>query len=84
MKDIFQAAVSAIENDRREIGAEIALRLAAALGLSPEVVLYPGGFETKPPFYVIDLDGVPTPTRTAIYSLGNRVNGFRKLPRTVE
>ena len=45
-----QANLSSIENDRREIGADIALRLSAALGVAPEIILYPGGYETQREF----------------------------------
>src|SRR5258708_606491 len=44
---ISQANLSAIEKNRREVGPRIALRLAAFMGLSPDVVLYPGGYEAE-------------------------------------
>ena len=47
---ISQANLSAIENGRREVGARIALRLAAYMGLSPDIILYPNGFESEPEF----------------------------------
>lgn len=47
---ISQANLSAIENGRREVGPRIALRLAAYMGLSPDIVLYPNGFESEPEF----------------------------------
>lgn len=45
--DITPANLSAIENDRREIGPKIALRLSAYMGLSPDVILYPAGYEAE-------------------------------------
>ena len=47
---ITQANLSSIENDKREIGADVALRVAAALGVAPEIVLYPNGYESQPQF----------------------------------
>jgi len=47
---ISQANLSAIENGRREVGSRIALRLAAFMGLSPEIILYPNGFDAEPEF----------------------------------
>lgn len=47
---ISQANLSAIENGRREVGPRIALRLAAYMGLSPDIILYPSGFEEEPEF----------------------------------
>lgn len=47
---ISQANLSAIENGRREVGSRIALRLAAYMGLSPDIILYPNGFESEPEF----------------------------------
>src|SRR5687768_6598117 len=44
---ISQANLSAIEKNRREVGPRIALRLAAFMGLSPDVILYPGGYESR-------------------------------------
>jgi transcriptional regulator with XRE-family HTH domain len=46
---ISQPALSAIENGQ-EIGPVNALRLAAFMGLSPELVLYPGGYENHPEY----------------------------------
>lgn len=47
---ISQANLSAIENGRRDVGPRIALRLAAFMGLSPEIILYPNGFDEEPEF----------------------------------
>lgn len=47
---ISQANFSAIEKNRREIGPRIALKLAAFMGLSPDVVLYPNGYEAEPEY----------------------------------
>lgn len=47
---ISQANLSAIEQGRREVGARLALRLAAFMGMSPDVVLYPGGYESEPEY----------------------------------
>ena len=47
---ISQANFSAIEKNRREIGSRIALKLAAFMGLSPDVVLYPNGYESEPEY----------------------------------
>jgi transcriptional regulator with XRE-family HTH domain len=47
---ISQANLSAIENGRREVGPRIALRLSAYMGLSPDIILYPSGFEKEPEF----------------------------------
>lgn len=47
---ISQANLSAIENGRREVGPRIALRLSAYMGLSPEIILYPNGFDAEPEF----------------------------------
>lgn len=44
---ISQANLSAIEQGRREVGPRIALRLAAFMGMSPDVILYPGGYEAE-------------------------------------
>lgn len=44
---LSQANLSAIEQNRREVGPRVALKLAAFMGLSPDVVLYPGGFEAE-------------------------------------
>lgn len=47
---ISQANFSAIEKNRREVGPRIALKLAAFMGLSPDVVLYPNGYEEEPEY----------------------------------
>ena len=47
---ISQANFSAIEKNRREVGPRIALRLAAFMGLSPDVILYPNGYEAEPEY----------------------------------
>ena len=47
---ISQANLSAIENGRREVGPSVALRLAAFMGLSPEVILYPSGYQSEREF----------------------------------
>lgn len=47
---ISQANLSAIEKNRREVGPRIALKLAAFMGLSPDVVLYPNGYEAEPEY----------------------------------
>ena len=47
---ISQANLSAIEKNRREVGPRVALKLAAFLGLSPDVILYPNGYEAEPEY----------------------------------
>lgn len=47
---ITQANLSSIENDKREVGADVALKLSAALGIAPEIILYPNGYESQPEF----------------------------------
>ena len=47
---ISQANFSAIEKNRREVGPRIALKLAAFMGVSPDVVLYPNGYEAEPEY----------------------------------
>lgn len=42
--------LSAIENDRREVGPRVALRLASFMGLVPDIILYPNGFDSEPEF----------------------------------
>ena len=37
--------LSAIENDKRDIGVEIATRIGAFLGLNPSILLFPNGQE---------------------------------------
>ena len=38
------------KKNRREVGPRIALKLAAFMGLSPDVVLYPNGYEAEPEY----------------------------------
>jgi len=47
---ISQANLSAIEQGRREVGSRLALRLAAFMGMSPDVILYPSGYELEPEY----------------------------------
>lgn len=47
---ISQANLSAIEQGRREVGARLALRLAAFMWMSPDVILYPSGYEAEPEY----------------------------------
>lgn len=47
---LSQANLSAIENDRREVGPRVALKLSAYMGLSPDIILYPSGYEQQPEF----------------------------------
>ena len=47
---ISQANLSAIENGRRLVGPSVALKLAAFMGLSPEIILYPNGYQSEPEF----------------------------------
>lgn len=47
---ISQANLSAIEKNRREVGPRVALKLAAFMGLSPDIVLYPSGYEAEPEY----------------------------------
>lgn len=47
---ISQANFSAIEKNRREVGPRVALRLAAFMGLSPDIILYPNGYEAEPEY----------------------------------
>lgn len=51
---ISQANLSAIENGRREIGSRTALRLSAFMDLSPEIILYPNGFQSEPEFKEVE------------------------------
>lgn len=51
---ISQANLSAIENGRREVGPRVALRFAAYMGLSPDIILYPNGFESEPEFKEVE------------------------------
>lgn len=45
---ISKGNFSAIEKNRSEVGLRIALKLAAFMGLSPDIVLYPNGYEAEP------------------------------------
>lgn len=47
---ISQANLSAIENDRRDIGSRVALRLSSFMGVAPSIILYPNGFEKEPEY----------------------------------
>jgi len=47
---IPQGNLSQIENNRREVGPSVALRLSAVLGLSPEIIMYPRGYESEPEY----------------------------------
>lgn len=47
---ISQANFSAIEKNRREVGPKVALKLAAFMGLSPDIILYPNGYEAEPEY----------------------------------
>jgi plasmid maintenance system antidote protein VapI len=44
---ITQSNLSAIENESREVGKDVALKLSAVMGLSPEIILFPGGYEEE-------------------------------------
>ena len=39
--------LSAIENDRREIGTQLAIRIGAFLGIHPSLLLFPNGQEAE-------------------------------------
>lgn len=56
---ISQANLSAIEQGRREVGARLALRLAAFMGLNPVLVLYPSGYESEPEYLEVRERSVP-------------------------
>ena len=47
---ISQANFSAIEKNRREVGPRVALKLAAFMGLSSDIILYPNGYEAEPEY----------------------------------
>ena len=47
---ISQANLSALENNRRDIGPKVALKLAAFLGISPTILLYPNGYQGLPEY----------------------------------
>lgn len=42
---ITESNMSAIENDRREIGTDLATRIGAFLGIHPSLLLFPNGQE---------------------------------------
>lgn len=42
---INESNMSAIENDKREIGVDLATRLGAFLGIRPSILLFPNGQE---------------------------------------
>lgn len=42
---IAEANLSAIENDKIEIGVKRAVLIAAAFGIDPSLILFPSGFE---------------------------------------
>lgn len=44
---ITETNLSAIENGRREIGVELAIRLGAFLGIHPSLLLFPNGQEAE-------------------------------------
>ncbi|MBX9767612.1 MAG: helix-turn-helix domain-containing protein [Bdellovibrionales bacterium] len=44
---IAEANLSAIENDKVEIGVKRAVLIAAALGINPSGLLFPNGYETS-------------------------------------
>lgn len=44
---IAETNLSAIENDRVEIGVKRAVLIAAALGISPSALLFPDGYEAS-------------------------------------
>jgi len=43
--DISPTNLSAIENDKRHIGVEVATRIGAFLGINPSLLLFPNGQE---------------------------------------
>ena len=47
---VSQANLSAIENDRRDVGPRVALKLASFMGLAPDLILYPNGFTSEPEY----------------------------------
>ena len=44
---ISETNLSAIENERREIGVEVAVRIGAFLGVHPSLLLFPNGQEAE-------------------------------------
>ena len=66
---ISQANLSAIEKNRREVGPRVALKLAAFLGLSPDVILYPNGYEAEPEYKEVrERYGLLTPVAAKVRS----------------
>lgn len=47
---VSQANLSAIENNRREVGPKLAIKLSAFLGISPLILLYPNGYQSLPEY----------------------------------
>lgn len=47
---ISQANLSAIENNRREVGPKLAIKLSAFLGINPTILLYPNGYQSLPEY----------------------------------
>lgn len=47
---ISQANLSAIENNRREVGPKLAIKLSAFLGINPTILLYPSGYQSLPEY----------------------------------
>ncbi|MGB0454006.1 MAG: helix-turn-helix domain-containing protein [Bacteriovoracaceae bacterium] len=47
---ISQANLSAIENNRREVGPKLAIKLSAFLEISPTILLYPNGYQSLPEY----------------------------------
>jgi len=45
--DVTETNLSAIENDRREIGVDLATRIGAFLGIHPSLLLFPNGQEAE-------------------------------------
>ncbi len=45
LADIAESNLSAMENDARPIGQELAVRLAAVFGINPGLILFPNGTE---------------------------------------
>lgn len=43
LTDIAEPNLSAIENDSRPVGQELAIRLAAVFGINPGLILFPNG-----------------------------------------
>ena len=47
---ISQANLSASENNRREIGSKVAVKVAAFLDINPLILLYPNGYDSLSDF----------------------------------